>query len=65
VAQADGTVNDAALAAIRAAAGNLVTSSGGFANGALGVWSAKGNAFHDFTSAAVRDKFAVLRSRRD
>lgn len=65
VAQSDGTVNDAALAAMRDAAAALVSDSEGFTNGAIGIWSHAGSVFHDLTSSQIRDKFAVLRSRRD
>lgn len=76
--QTDGSVTDANLTTIRTAATALVTSSLGYANGAIGVWGVTAprtdpaikykdlpHTFRDVTSATVRDIFGVLRSRRD
>lgn len=71
----NGTPTANYLLGVRNAADALVEASDSFANGALGVWSngraaSGGNpavdpAFRDFTGYAVRNIFAVLRSRRD
>jgi hypothetical protein len=63
--EANGGVVDLELTAIRDAAAALVDASDSFNDGALGVFSPTGNLFRDFVSSAVRDQFAVLRSRRD
>jgi hypothetical protein len=79
VNQSDGTVAEAPLARIRNAAAALVTAStasGGWAWGVYGLQSPmpdppppnpedQPRVLRDFTGSAVRDKFAVLRSRRD
>lgn len=64
-AQGNGTVDDTILNAIRGNAAALIDASDSFANGAFGVFSVKDGVLRDFVSAAVRDQFAVLRSRRD
>lgn len=64
-AATDGTPEGAALTTVRTAAANLVEYSDSAGNGALGVWSVLGAEFRDFVGSAVRDQFAVLRSRRD
>lgn len=71
----NGTPKEASLTIVRNAAADLVEASDTFGNGALGVWSkgraaggglpAAAPAFRDFTGYAVRNIFAVLRSRRD
>jgi len=65
--EANGTVATASLSTVRTAASALVTSSmsESVPVGALGVWSPTDQIFRDFTGSAVRDQFAVLRSRRD
>jgi hypothetical protein len=78
--QSDGTPSTSSRNAIVAAAAALVTSSMGFANGAIGVYGYQNaktggpgeprdpedpKLFRDFTGSAVRDLFGVLRSRRD
>jgi len=60
-----GTIDTAKLGIIRTAALNVVSQSQAMTLHALGVWSPQEAVLRDFTSAAVRDKFAVLRSRRD
>lgn len=61
----NGTPTASTLSSMNTLAGNLVTTSKGSPNGALGVWSASTNTFRDFVSHQIRDQFAVLRSRRD
>jgi hypothetical protein len=78
--QSDGTPDNTMRNTMVTAAAALVTSSLGYANGAVGVWgydAAKlpgkanvrdpddGKVFRDFTGSGIRDLFAVLRSRRD
>jgi hypothetical protein len=67
VCEQNGTIASANLSTIRTAASALVTSSLAETTppSALGVWSVKDQLLRDFTGSAVRDKFAVLRSRRD
>jgi hypothetical protein len=61
----DGTIKSDTLDAVRTAAQDLVADSLGFGNGALVVYSPTHDIARDFTASAVRDQFAVLRSRRD
>lgn len=65
--EANGTPAAATLTTVRNAATALVASSMAETAppSALGVWSPTDQVFRDFTGSAVRDKFAVLRSRRD
>lgn len=60
-----GTIDTAKLTVIRNAAIAVVTQSTAMVQHALGVWSPQDQVVRDFTGSAVRDKFAVLRSRRD
>lgn len=64
VADSDGSVADTELGLMRSAASALVSASQGPNLWALGVYSAKENLLRDFTSYAVRDQFATMRSRR-
>jgi hypothetical protein len=66
-AQADGTVTESWLSLVRTAAAAMVSSSeAADADGvALGVFSPTQNLLRDFTGSSVKDRFAVLRSRRD
>lgn len=61
----DGTITDTNLAVVRAAATALATASGGFADGAIGVWSPTDGLLRDIVGSATRDQFAYLSSRRD
>lgn len=61
----NGTPSSAVLTAVRDAAADLVATSSGFADGAIGVWSPTDGVLRDFTGTVTRDTFAVLRSRRD
>ena len=63
--QDNGTPTEEARATIVAAAAALIDDIDDPSNGALGVWSVKEEVLRDFVSAAVANKFAVLRSRRD
>lgn len=71
VLQDDGTPSTSALNYVKAAADGLVEWSDSALNGAFGVWSQglssvpPAPVFRDVVSASVKDKFAVLRSRRD
>lgn len=62
---ADGTPKSDVLAQVRGAAQTLVDTSDGWNQAAIGVYSLKQNLLRDIKSSAVRDTFAVLRSRRD
>jgi hypothetical protein len=64
-AQPNGTIADGPLTLARDRANALVASSDSFGNGAFVVYSTQESVARDFTGAAVRDQFAVLRSRRD
>lgn len=63
--QADGTPGGASLESIRTAATGLVNSSTGLNGWAVGVLSTKTGVMRDITGFSVRDRWAVLRSRRD
>lgn len=79
--QADGTISELHLGDIRNACTDLVAASTGINNWAIGVWgqdqmmsgenvtpeqrAAAPRRFRDVTGYAVKDRFAVLRSRRD
>lgn len=76
--QNDGTPDSTFRNAVLTAAGALITSSSGFANGAIGVWGydaakpvgsprnpADARVFRDYVGCTVRDLFGVLTSRRD
>jgi hypothetical protein len=63
--QGDGTPVEAGRTLVQGAVDTLVSASGDFANGALGVWSREDLQLRDFTSGAVPNFMAVLRSRRD
>jgi hypothetical protein len=78
VVQSDGTIVDSVRTAILGGANTLVASSMAYGNGAVGVYGYSAakpqdqprnptdpRVFRDFTGAAVRDLFGVLRSRRD
>lgn len=62
---ADGTPKSDVLAIVRNAAAALVATSRDWTQGSLGVYSQTDGVLRDFQSSAVRDTFAVLRSRRD
>lgn len=63
---ANGTIGPTQLAALQSAANALVAWGDDEAvNGAFGVWSPTQSLFRDFTGARVRDRWAVLTSRRD
>jgi hypothetical protein len=61
----DGTPTPGILSGVRQAAQDLVDANQPDDAGAWGVYSQRQNVIRDFTSARVRDTFAVLRSRRD
>lgn len=61
----DGTPTAGTVTLLQNVALGLVSSSEGFADGALGVWSPTDQVFRDFTGAHVRKTYAVLTSRRD
>lgn len=63
--QADGTPNGGTLNTIRAAAQELVSDSTAPTGWAVGVLSTKQGVLRDITGSSVRDRWAVLRSRRD
>lgn len=65
VAESNGTISTAALGAARAAAAALVDASTDPNDWALCVFSRQESLLRDFVGSAVRDQFAVLRSRRD
>lgn len=73
VAQSDGSPVDLNITTVSDAAAALVTASQGLTDCALGVWGLDvagtgpdgAKVLRDFTSSSVKDKFAVLRSRRD
>jgi hypothetical protein len=65
VAGGTGAVGATWLTLFQGAVDELVATSSGIENGALGVYSRTDNLFRDFTSGTVRPYFAVLRSRRD
>lgn len=60
----DGTPVPDVLNGIQAAAATLISASLNDNGWAFGVYSKKDGVIRDFTSARVRDVFAVLRSRR-
>lgn len=62
---ADGTPSTSAIGVVRSAATALVTASGGFADGAVGVYSPTDGLIRDVVGSATRDVFAYLSSRRD
>jgi hypothetical protein len=64
-AEDNGTIASGPLTLARERAAALVESSDSFANGAFVVYSQQESLARDFTGSAVRDQFAVLRSRRD
>lgn len=61
----DGTPTTAALNAIRAAAQQLVDSSTGLNDWAIGVLSQKQGLLRDITGVTVNDRWSYLSSRRD
>jgi hypothetical protein len=78
VVATDGTPADTARSTLATAAAALVSSSQGFANGAIGVWGYQSaytgegdrppgqpRVLRDFTGSTIRDLFGILRSRRD
>lgn len=64
-AEGNGTPGEPTRTLIQTAINDLIGSSSGVENGALGVYSRVGNTFRDFTSGTCPNEFAVLRSRRD
>lgn len=60
----DGTPNQAVLTALREAATILLDDSQSANGWAIGVLSTKQGTFREATGVTVRDRFAVLRSRR-
>lgn len=71
VIQSDGTIGTTALNALQSAASTFVTNSQGIAGGAFAVYGQEnlgdpsGHVARDITGYRIKDKFAVLRSRRD
>lgn len=65
IIEANGTPDETARGIVATAAEDLVTSSQGFGNGALGIYSRVEDTFRDFVTSEVPNYFAVLRSRRD
>jgi hypothetical protein len=63
--QDNGTPYETTRALIAAAGMDLISSFDESFDGALGVWSPTDEVLRDFTGCQVRNKFAVLRSRRD
>lgn len=63
--ESNGTIAPTQLNAVRAAATALVDASTGPGEWAVGVFSPQDSLVRDITASAVRDLFAVLRSRRD
>jgi len=69
--QTDGTITDSVRTAITTAANTLITASKVDNGWALGVWGQQNpgvpaaKVLRDFNSVLVKDKFAVMRSRRD
>lgn len=64
--EANGTPTGAALAIVRDAAAELVgTANTDGPDGAPGVYSPAQNAWRHLVGSSVRDRFGVLRSRRD
>lgn len=61
----DGSPTGSAITTVSSAQSDLVAASIGVTLAALGVWSPTDNELRDFTGWAVRDTYAVLRSRRD
>ena len=61
----NGTIQAGSLQLIRDAAAALVSESLTDGNWAFGVYSRTDSLLRDFTASNVRDRFAVLRSRRD
>jgi hypothetical protein len=61
----NGTPRDAFLGGYRDAAAALVSASLSDNGWALGVFSRKDGTLRDFSSSQIKDRFAVLRSRRD
>lgn len=62
---ADGTPNVDAMNDFRLAGTNLVNTSTGWTQAAMGIYSPTDSVLRDITSSSVQDRFAVLRSRRD
>lgn len=65
IAEGNGTPTEDYRTLVQGAVDALVAESQNSLNGALGVYSRAENIFRDFSSGAVPNKFAVLRSRRD
>lgn len=63
--QTDGTPAASYLTEVRNAADALIASSKGFDNGAVVIYSHKLKLGFDIEGESVKDKFAVLTSRRD
>lgn len=63
--QTDGTPEPVILGTVRTAASALVADSQSANGWALGVLSTKQGTFREFTGVTVRDRWAVLTSRRD
>lgn len=63
--EADGTPSNGTLSTIQTAATALVSSSEGFGNGAIGVYSPTTSTFRDLLGFTVANQYAVLRSRRN
>lgn len=62
---ADGSPKPDVMSQVRNASTALVNWSKAAGGGAFGVYSSADGVIRDFQSSAVRDTFAVLRSRRD
>lgn len=69
--ETDGTIVPGALGGIRTACEAFVTASNGIAGGSFAVWGQETagvpgiNVARDITGVTIKDRFAVLRSRRD
>lgn len=63
--QSNGTPEETSRTQLETAASDLIAASDGPLNGQFVVWSKQENVGRDFTSAAVRNVFGSLRSRRD
>lgn len=61
----NGTPAELFRTAVQGEIDELISSSSGFGNGALGIYSRADGVFRDFVSGTCPNYFAVLRSRRD
>lgn len=63
--ESNGTPAEGARTQLLAAANDLIDTSEGDGNGAVGIYSKVGLVFRDFKTCTVPNDFAILRSRRD